>query len=418
MPSAAPEEVHRAVAHSLRTDRGRLLAALTAHLGTLDLAEDCLQDAIESALRHWGQGGVPQNPRGWLLQVARRKAIDRVRKAGTASGHATAIGMLAEEAAAGPERLAIPDERLRLIFTCCHPALDRKTSVALTLRCLGGLTTSEIARAFLDKTPAMAQRLARARAKIGKAGIPFAIPDQQDMPVRMDAVLQVIYLIYNEGYCATEGADQLRADLCEEALFLARMMAELCPDTPEVLGLLALIAVGYSRRLARRDDAGNYVPLLEQDRSKWDRALIAEGEDALNHAMRLAQTGPFQLQAAIAALHADAKTADQTDWAQIAALYSKLAELVPTAVVRLNHIVARSYVTGPVAALADLELLKSEMEHYQPYHAARAELFARTGNAENAIAAYDLAIGLSRVDSERRFLERQKAAQAEMMRTA
>lgn len=406
----APDPVHTAIDYTLRQDRGRLISALVAAIGDFELAEECLSDAVEAALTGWRENGVPASRRGWLLQVARRRAIDRLRRARNFEHKAAQIAVLERaEAEAGDENHDIPDHRLRLIFTCCHPALAQKTRVALTLRTIGGLTTEEIARAFLDKTAAMAQRLSRARAKISKAGIPFAIPQGDALVPRIGSVLEVIYLIFNEGYAATQGETQLRTDLCEEAVFLARLMVHFCPDTPEVSGLLALILLTHARRAARVGAQGIYVPLDAQDRGLWDAAQIAEGRVVLERTLAAGQAGPFQLQAAIAALHCEAATPAETDWPQIAALYRLLAQMDPGPVVALNHAVALSYIDGEAVALQHLEAWRAELDSYQPFHAARADLLRRLGRTNEAAAAYDAALALTRVESERRFLQARRA---------
>lgn len=400
----APDPAHAAIEFTLRQDRGQLIAALINSVGDFELAEECLQDAVETALKEWPARGVPKSRRGWLLQVARRKAIDRMRRRASFAQKTTQIAVLEQaEAAAPAETHDIPDHRLRLIFTCCHPALDEKTRVALTLRTLGGLTTEEIARAFLDKTPAMAQRLARARGKISKAGIPFVIPDADDLPARIGSVLNAIYLIFNEGYAATQGAGQLRVNLCEEALFLARLMQGYCPNDPEVGGLLSLMMLTHARREARQAQ-GDYVPLSEQDRSLWDQKLIQSGQRVLEAALKQDEIGPFQLQAAISALHCEAVLSSETDWNQIAALYRLLARIKPNAVVRLNLAVAVSFCDGPKQALRLLQELDGELQQYQPYYAAQAELLQRLGQTDAAANAYRRALALTQVESEQKWL--------------
>ena len=410
----ASDPVHVAIDYTMRQDRGRLIAALVAAIGDFELAEECLSEAMETALKVWSATGIPASRRGWLLQVARRRAIDRLRRARRFEEKAAQIAVLERaDAMADKDDHDIPDHRLRLIFTCCHPALDQKTRVALTLRTLGGLSTDEVARAFLDKTPAMAQRLSRARSKIARAGIPFAIPDGPDLPERIGSVLRVIYLIFNEGYGATQGSVQIRTDLCEEALFLARLMVQLCPGEGEPAGLLALILLSHARRAARQgtDGAtdgvkdGVYVPLSEQDRSLWDRAQITEGQSVLEAALAQGRVGPYQIQASVNVLHCEAQTAGATDWAQIAALYRLLARMDPGPVVRLNLAVALSRSDGPDLALACLDELAGDLDQYQPFHAARADVLRRLGQAGAARAAYDRALELTGTDTERRFLE-------------
>ncbi len=409
--AAAEEAIGAALSAVMADDCGRLLAALIGQLRDFALAEDCLQEATASALEHWRRGGIPANPAGWLLQVARRKAIDRLRHASVADRRGADYEYLLRfDQEAEVERQEIPDERLRLIFTCCHPALDLKTRVALTLRTLGGLTTEEIARAYLDKTPAMAQRLARARTKIAKAGIPYSVPAEEDLPARVQGVARVIYLIFNEGYAATEGEGQIRVDLCEEAVFLARLMLALRPGDAELEGLLALILLAHARRAARVGPGGAYVPLSEQDRGCWDRELIAEGQALVERALARGQAGPYQLQAAIAALHCEAESHAETDWPQIAALYRLLCTMQDGDVARLNEAVALSYAGDLAGALARVEALEGTLSAYQPYHAARADLLVRAGRAPEAAAAYQAALALTRIESERRFLAERLAA--------
>jgi len=399
------DPTNSAIDFTLRQDRGRLIAALVAAIGNFELAEECLQDAIETALQDWPAKGIPKSRRGWLLQVARRRAIDRMRRAKNFDAKAAQIAVLEHaEAAAPADTHDIPDHRLRLIFTCCHPALDAKTRVALTLRTLGGLTTDEVARAFLDKPATMAQRLSRGRAKISKAGIPFIIPDAEDLPERVSSVLSVIYLVFNEGYAATEGAVQIRLDLCDEAIFLARLMAGFCPDDPEVSGLLALILLSHARRKARYKQGG-YVALSDQDRSLWEVRLIGEGQSLLETALQQGRIGPYQLQACVSALHCEAKTAVATDWAQIATLYRLLAQVQPSAVVQLNLAVALSYCEGEETALRMLEALQSDLDRYQPFHAARADMLMRLGRNGAAKMAFDRAISLTSISSERHWLQ-------------
>ncbi len=386
-----------------------MIAALVAAIGDFELAEECLQDAVELALKDWSLKGIPRSRRGWLLQVGRRRALDRLRRNANFRQKAAQIAVLEQvEFSQHAESHDIPDHRLRLIFTCCHPALEQKTRVALTLRTLGGLSTQEVARAFLDKTPAMAQRLARARSKISKAGIPFVIPDGDELPARMGSVLSVIYLIFNEGYVATEGDTPIRTDLCDNAIFLARLMVDLSPETPEAAGLLALILLTHARRAARYG-VGCYIPLASQDRSLWDQARIKEGQRILETALKQGRAGPYQIQASIAALHCEAKKATETDWQQITQLYRHLVQLEPSAVVRLNHAVAVSYSDGPGKALDLLEGLATELAQYQPYHAARADILCRLMRKTEAVAAFDMAIYLSKLAAEREFLKARRA---------
>lgn len=396
-------DIHQSLERTLRDDRGRLLAALGSYLGNYTLAEDALQQAMESALNHWQSRGIPENPRGWLLQVGRRKALDTIRRSNRHTKHLTQLSETADQPSA-PDPHDIPDHRLRLIFTCCHPALDLSAQVALTLRALGGLTTDEVARAFLVKPATMGQRISRAKSKIKAANIPFAMPDLADMHSRVDVVLQVIYLIYNEGYSVTEGTHQLRIDLCEEALFLARLLATLSPDAPEVRGLLALILFSHARRSARLAVGSGFVPLDKQDRTLWDSSMIVEAQDHLAVALPMGQVGPYQLQAAIHGVHCDAERSQDTDWAEITGLYKVLLLIEPSAVTQLNFAVALSYAEGPERAISILEALEPKMQSYQPYFAARADIYARMNWADAARVAYDRAIELSGVDTEKRHL--------------
>lgn len=404
-PNAAPNAVHSAIDYTLRQDRGRLMAALMVVINDFGLAEDCLQDACIAALTDWAKNGIPKSRRGWLLQVARRRALDRFRRVKTHASHAAQIAVLEQAEVDFPaDSHDIPDHRLRLIFTCCHPALDEKTRVSLTLRSLGGLTTEEVARAFLDRPASMGQRLARARHKISKAGIGFEIPDGPALQARMASVLAVIYLIFNEGYAVTKGASPTRIDLCHEAIFLARLMLDLSPDSPETRGLLALMLLTHAR-VGARYQADGYVPLAQQNRRLWDQKTIQEGQKILDTALKCGQAGPYQLQAAIAALHCEAKTSEATDWPQIAALYRLLAQMEPNAIIVLNLAVAVSFSEGAEKALNLLVPIETQLQNYQPYHAARADLLRRLDRNREAITAYQRALDLTQSQSERGFLE-------------
>lgn len=401
------------VERTVRDHWGTILATLTASLGDLTLAEDALQDAALRALERWPRGGIPDSPRAWLLRTARNRAIDVLRRRTLARRKEPEFAALATlEAQVEADEEILVDERLSLIFTCCHPALDERARIALTLRTLGGLTTGEIARAFVVPEPTMAQRLVRAKRKIAAAGIPFRVPSLERWPERIDSVLAVIYFIFNEGYQATAGEALTRADLCEEAIRLARIVVELAPDEPEAGGLLALMLLHDSRRAARGDD-GELVTLEEQDRARWDGAMIAEGDAVLRRAAAARRPGPYQVQAAISAVHATAPSHAETDWAQIARLYRRLDELSPSWVVRLNEIVARSFAEGPQIALRALVELRGELDGYQPFHAARADLLRRAGRADEAREAYDRALALTRNSSERLFLQRRRNAIAD-----
>ena len=384
-----------------RAEYGRAVAVLTRVFGDIDVAEDAVQDAFAEAVRRWPAAGLPPSPAGWIITTARNRAIDRLRReAARADKHAQAALLHAREQPLqeGPVR----DDRLRLIFTCCHPALGTAAQVALTLRLLGGLTTAEIAHAFLVPEPTMAQRLVRAKAKIRDAGIPYRIPAEADLPGRLAAALAVVYLILNEGYTASSGDQLARADLCAEAIRLGRLLAQLMPDEPEVTGLLALMLLTESRRAARTGPDGSLVLLADQDRSRWDRALIAEGQALVRRCLRRDQPGPYQLQAAISAVHSDAPVAAATDWDQILALYDQLLTVAPSPVVALNRAVAVAEVDGPAAALAIVERL--DLGGYYLFHAIRADLLSRLGRGADAALAYQAAIAGTSNAAERAHL--------------
>lgn len=401
--SARAIAVSKELDRVMRADRGRLLAVLAAGLRDLSLAEEVLQEAAVSALAHWGRSGLPRAPAGWLLQVARRKAIDRLRGAARDSRKGAALaGLLADEAA--PEQEEIPDERLRLIFACCHPALEPKSRVALTLRTVCGLTVPEIARAFLDAEPTMGQRISRAKAKIARAGIPFAVPEAGAWAERLETVLTTVYLIFTTGYVA--GPDEAR-DLCLEAEYLMRLIDRLRPEDAEIEGALAMMLLTAARRAARIGPDGASLPPGEQDRALWDAARLAEGRAILARAVARRVPGPFQIKAAIADCQ---MAAPAPDWPQIAALYGALLRHEPTAVVRLNLAVAVAEAGEPARGLAMIAPLSNELSEYQPYHAARAALLVMTGALEAAVSAYRDAIARCPTVAERRFLEKRLAS--------
>jgi RNA polymerase sigma-70 factor (ECF subfamily) len=391
-----------------RAESRRVFATLVRLLGDFDLAEEALHEAFRAALEQWPHEGVPQNPRAWLVSAGRFKAIDGIRR----QARFDALDDEQMEALAAeppPEKDEIEDDRLRLIFTCCHPALSSDAQVALTLREVCGLTTEEIAHAFLTPAPTLAQRIVRAKGKIRDARIPYEVPGVRELPERLDAVLRVVYLVFNEGYSASSGASLTRADLSGEALRLARLLVQLLPE-PEALGLLALMLLHESRRPARSSPSGDVVVLEEQDRSLWDRGLIAEGVALVERALGSRRFGPYSLQAAISAVHAEAPSAATTDWAQIVALYDVLLRMDDSPVVALNRAVAVAMRDGPAAGLPLIEsLLKSDLRQYHLAHAARADLCRRLGKNEEARASYRKALDLARQEPERRFLERRMA---------
>jgi RNA polymerase sigma-70 factor, ECF subfamily len=389
---------------TFRQEHGRILAALISQLGDFTLAEDALQDALVNALERWEIDGIPRNTGAWLLTVAKRRAIDRIRRAATAERNALILEPLATEDETDMDE-SIPDDRLKLMFTCCHPSLALETQVALTLHTLGGLSTQEVARAFLVPVPTMAQRLARARKKIREAGIPYRVPPENLLPERLDALLAVIYLIFNEGYCASSGDSLSRKELCDEAIRLGRVLVDLLADNAEARGLLALMILHDSRRETRLNAAGELVLLDEQDRKRWDKAKISEGIAILDEALALYRPGPYQVQAAISALHAEAASPEETDWQQIAALYNSLAIMHPSPVVEVNRAVAIAMAENPNAGL--MLLLRIEgMDDYYPYHVACADLLRRTNQREAAADAYERAIALCTNSAEKAYLQR------------
>jgi RNA polymerase sigma-70 factor (ECF subfamily) len=400
----------------VRAESGLVLAALIARFGDFDLAEDAFQDAVAAALETWPRGGVPERPAAWLTVAARRRALDRLRQRATREDKAPALreseALRRKEIAEYPADESVPDERLSLLFTCCHPALAPEARVALTLRTLGGLSTEAVARAFLLPVATLAKRLERAKRKIRDARIPYHVPPPTEWAERLESVLAVVYLVFNEGYSATEADPAARRALCEEAIRLARALARLVPREGEAHALLALMLLHDARREARLDAAGAFVPLDEQDRGRWRREELLEGFAALRTAASCRGRGPYQVQAAIAAAHVAAPDGDETPWPTIAALYAELEALAPSPVVRINRAVAEGRARGAAAGLALLGALESAdaargLADYQPYHAARADLLRRAGRLAEAALAYRAALDLCRGEPERRFLERQ-----------
>lgn len=416
------DSLHKTIEETFRQEAGQVMATLVGTLGDFDLAEDAVQEALTAALEHWPAEGLPHRPGAWLTTVARRKAIDRLRRNTTLTRKQALLQAAVELNEAGPEEEeesmeAIPDERLKLIFTCCHPALAQEAQVALTLRTLGGLSTAEIARTFLVPVPTMAQRLVRVKQKIREAGIPYRIPPAHLLAERIEPVLAVIYLIFNEGYAATAGDHLIRQELCAEAIRLGRTLTTLLAqhglvnEEPEALGLLALMLLHDSRREARVDTQGQLMILEEQDRSQWDQGAIQEGLALLDQALRLGRPGPYQIQAAISALHAKAERPEQTDWLQIVVLYARLSRFIPSPIVELNRIAAIAMADGPAYALALLDQMEvtGALNDYYLFHAAQADLYRRLGRVEEARQAYTKALELAQNSVEQAFLRRRLA---------
>jgi RNA polymerase sigma-70 factor (ECF subfamily) len=412
MSGRATEEAIRETIDSVyRTESRRILATLIRLLGDFDLAEEALQDAFASAIQQWPKEGMPSNPRAWLISAGRFKAIDALRRRARFDN---SLRQIAEKMSADTQGLenidGVADDDLRLIFTCCHPALPSDARVALTLREVCGLTTEEIARAFLSTAPTIAQRIVRAKAKIRDAGIPYQVPSAADLPERLETALQVVYLVFNEGYSASFGHSLTRSDLSQEAIRLGRLLIDLLPE-PEVIGLLALMLIQESRRTTRVNSVGDLVLLEDQDRTLWNRDFIVEGTSLVESALGTGRYGAYTIQAAIAAVHAGSPSSSATDWAQIVALYDLLYRLVPSPIVELNRAVAIAMRDGPAAgvALIDRILERGDLTDYHLAHSARADLYRRLGLKEEAKESYNLALSLSKVEPERRFLERRLA---------